>query len=83
MCETSLQVPFSFNLLLGVIDVVWSEIKQIGLIDSIFRNFYIPPIIFGNVARFIAVFGAYVCAQPYPSHPTAQKGGFALTESSA
>ncbi|KAH9987054.1 hypothetical protein BJV77DRAFT_1027262 [Russula vinacea] len=27
-------------------DVVWSEIKQIGLIDSIFRNFYIPPIIF-------------------------------------
>jgi hypothetical protein len=30
------------------IDVVWSEIKQIGLIDSIFRNFYIPPIIFGS-----------------------------------
>jgi hypothetical protein len=27
-------------------DVVWSEIKQIGLVDSIFRNFYIPPIIF-------------------------------------
>ncbi|KAI0275834.1 hypothetical protein BGY98DRAFT_1098601 [Russula aff. rugulosa BPL654] len=27
-------------------DVVWSEIKQIGLIDSVFRNFYIPPIIF-------------------------------------
>ncbi|KAN0114200.1 Protein of unknown function DUF262 domain containing protein [Russula decolorans] len=27
-------------------DVVWSEVKQIGLIDSVFRNFYIPPIIF-------------------------------------
>ncbi|KAF8516507.1 hypothetical protein JB92DRAFT_3310266 [Gautieria morchelliformis] len=27
-------------------DVVWSEAKQIGLIDSIFRNFYVPPIIF-------------------------------------
>jgi len=27
-------------------DVVWSETKQIHLIDSIFRNFYIPPVIF-------------------------------------
>ncbi|KAF8514161.1 hypothetical protein JB92DRAFT_3096266 [Gautieria morchelliformis] len=27
-------------------DVVWPEVKQIGLIDSIFRNFYIPPVIF-------------------------------------
>ncbi|VDB86657.1 unnamed protein product [Peniophora sp. CBMAI 1063] len=27
-------------------DVVWSTEKQIGLIDSIFRNFYIPPLIF-------------------------------------
>ncbi|KAN0114173.1 hypothetical protein V8E52_006971 [Russula decolorans] len=27
-------------------DVVWSEQKQIGLIDSVFRNYYIPPIIF-------------------------------------
>ncbi|KAG2368139.1 hypothetical protein BDR07DRAFT_1448474 [Suillus spraguei] len=27
-------------------DVVWPETKQIGLIDSIFRNFYIPPVIF-------------------------------------
>ncbi|KAH7888574.1 hypothetical protein F5I97DRAFT_1803315 [Phlebopus sp. FC_14] len=27
-------------------DVVWPESKQIGLIDSIFRNFYVPPIIF-------------------------------------
>ncbi|KAI0245516.1 hypothetical protein BJV78DRAFT_1262495, partial [Lactifluus subvellereus] len=26
-------------------DVVWSEIRQIGLIDSVFRNFYISPII--------------------------------------
>ncbi|KAF9222541.1 hypothetical protein BS17DRAFT_735287 [Gyrodon lividus] len=27
-------------------DVVWPENKQIGLIDSIFRNFYVPPVIF-------------------------------------
>ncbi|KAF9562387.1 hypothetical protein CPC08DRAFT_817182 [Agrocybe pediades] len=27
-------------------DIVWTETKQIGLIDSIFRNFYIPPVIF-------------------------------------
>ncbi|KAH0835723.1 hypothetical protein J3R83DRAFT_9546 [Lanmaoa asiatica] len=27
-------------------DVVWPESKQIGLIDSILRNFYVPPIIF-------------------------------------
>jgi len=28
--------------------VVWTEAKQIGIIDSILRNFYIPPIIFGK-----------------------------------
>jgi len=27
-------------------DVVWTETKQTGLIDSVFHNFYIPPIIF-------------------------------------
>ncbi|KAH9961871.1 hypothetical protein BJV74DRAFT_984118 [Russula compacta] len=27
-------------------DVVWPEQKQIGLIDSVFRNYYIPPLIF-------------------------------------
>ncbi|KII90455.1 hypothetical protein PLICRDRAFT_173870 [Plicaturopsis crispa FD-325 SS-3] len=27
-------------------DVVWPEAKQSGLIDSIFRNFYVPPVIF-------------------------------------
>ncbi|KAJ7235709.1 hypothetical protein B0H12DRAFT_1141128 [Mycena haematopus] len=27
-------------------EVVWPETKQIGIIDSILRNFYIPPIIF-------------------------------------
>ncbi|KAI0641695.1 hypothetical protein C8Q79DRAFT_286841 [Trametes meyenii] len=26
--------------------VVWPDAKQIGLIDSIFRNYYIPPVIF-------------------------------------
>lgn len=30
------------------IDVVWPEAKQVGIIDSIFRNFYIPPVIFGS-----------------------------------
>ncbi|EGN97363.1 hypothetical protein SERLA73DRAFT_57011, partial [Serpula lacrymans var. lacrymans S7.3] len=27
--------------------IVWPESKQSGLIDSILRNYYIPPIIFG------------------------------------
>lgn len=27
-------------------DVVWPETKQVGLIDSLFRNFFIPPVIF-------------------------------------
>lgn len=31
----------------GLVDVVWPETKQIGIIDSVFRNFYIPPVIFG------------------------------------
>jgi hypothetical protein len=26
---------------------VWSEQKQSGIIDSILRNYYIPPVIFG------------------------------------
>lgn len=26
--------------------MVWPESKQIGLVDSIFRNFYVPPVIF-------------------------------------
>jgi len=29
-----------------IVDVVWPESKQIMIIDSIFRNFYIPPVIF-------------------------------------
>ena len=29
------------------IDVVWPDSKQSGLIDSILRNYYIPPVIFG------------------------------------
>lgn len=48
-------------------DVVWPEAKQIGLIDSIFRNFYIPPIVFavqpdeeGEEVR-ICVDGKQVC----------------------
>ncbi|KAG5643754.1 hypothetical protein DXG03_009689 [Asterophora parasitica] len=31
-------------------DVVWPDNKMIGLIDSVFRNFYIPPVIFAVVA---------------------------------
>ncbi|KAF7791991.1 hypothetical protein EIP86_003018 [Pleurotus ostreatoroseus] len=27
-------------------DIVWPETKQVGLIDSLLRNYYIPPIIF-------------------------------------
>lgn len=27
-------------------DVVWPDSKQIGLIDSVFRDFYIPPVVF-------------------------------------
>lgn len=29
-------------------DIVWGEAKQSGLIDSILRNFYMPPVIFGG-----------------------------------
>ncbi|KZS99585.1 uncharacterized protein LAESUDRAFT_816905 [Laetiporus sulphureus 93-53] len=32
-------------------EVVWPESKQIGLIDSILRNFYVPPLIFAVVYR--------------------------------
>ncbi|TFY57656.1 hypothetical protein EVJ58_g6897 [Rhodofomes roseus] len=32
-------------------DVVWPETKQMGLIDSIFRNFYVPPLIFSVTYR--------------------------------
>lgn len=28
------------------IDIVWSETKQTQLINSVFHNFYIPPVIF-------------------------------------
>jgi hypothetical protein len=29
------------------LEVVWSETKQTGLIDSLLHNYYVPPIIFG------------------------------------
>lgn len=35
------------------IDVVWPEPKQSGLIDSILRHYYLPPVIFGAYARII------------------------------
>jgi len=34
------------RLIIAMIAVVWPEAKQIGIIDSILRNFYIPPVIF-------------------------------------
>lgn len=37
------------------IDVVWPEQKQIGIIDSLFRNYYIPPIIFGEMPVFLSL----------------------------
>ena len=33
-------------------DIVWSEAKQSGLIDSILRNFYIPPVLFGELQAY-------------------------------
>ncbi|RDX50781.1 hypothetical protein OH76DRAFT_1380310 [Lentinus brumalis] len=32
-------------------DIVWSEAKQSGLIDSILRNYYIPPVLFAVTAH--------------------------------
>lgn len=58
----------AFSNSLRLLDVVWPEAKQIGLIDSIFRNFYIPPIVFavqrddeGEEVR-ICVDGKQVCS---------------------
>ena len=34
------------NLLRESIDVVWADVKQMALIDSIYRNYHIPPILF-------------------------------------
>ncbi|KAG6859872.1 hypothetical protein C0995_002632 [Termitomyces sp. Mi166 len=31
-------------------DVVWPDSKMVGLIDSVFRNFYVPPVIFSVVS---------------------------------
>ena len=40
----------------GHTDIVWPEAKQVGLIDSIFRNFYIPPVIFCTPIHPIPLF---------------------------
>jgi hypothetical protein len=29
-----------------MIDIVWTDVKQSHLIDSLFNNFYVPPVIF-------------------------------------
>lgn len=38
--------PQNFHHYSTFLAVVWGEAKMISLVDSIFRNFYIPPIIF-------------------------------------
>ena len=43
---STLEPTDSFLIVPQQRDVVWPESKQMGLIDSIFHNFYIPPIIF-------------------------------------
>ncbi|KAG6336209.1 hypothetical protein ID866_2886 [Astraeus odoratus] len=54
-------------------DVVWPDSKQIGLIDSILRNFYIPPVIFDSwterslvSARFMSDSMLYSCLTAKP-----------------
>jgi len=37
---------FCSNATQAGLDVVWPDKKQTGLIDSLFRNFYIPPVVF-------------------------------------
>lgn len=53
--------------LTGPTDVVWPDSKQVGLIDSLFRNFYVPPVVFavtkdedGAIVR-VCVDGKQVC----------------------
>ncbi|GJJ06450.1 hypothetical protein Clacol_000642 [Clathrus columnatus] len=43
-----LEAPYqrASHVQLFLLDVVWPELKQIKLIDSIFRNYYVPPVIF-------------------------------------
>ena len=66
-------------LLLHCEEVVWPETKQIGLIDSIFRNFYIPPVVFAVTKDEddedvrVCVDGKQVCtaariAHAFPGH---------------
>lgn len=37
------------------LDIVWNEEKQTWLIDSLFHNYYIPPIIFGMIQRSLVI----------------------------
>jgi len=58
-------------------DVVWNEEKQIGLIDSILRNYYMPPIIFGQSA-FLSSFMHALNRSPQLSPPRRTGASFGL-----
>jgi hypothetical protein len=65
-------------------DVVWAESKQIGLIDSVIRNYYIPPLIFGKPHQLPLLHLELLksARKPFPLPKTGVKPAFALTESS-
>jgi len=47
--EYNLAVYFVMAIVISFyIGVVWNDTKQMGLIDSLFRNFHVPSIIFGQ-----------------------------------
>jgi uncharacterized protein with ParB-like and HNH nuclease domain len=46
-------VSLPFFAFLTISDTSRPETKQVGLIDSILRNYYIPPIIFGTLPLYI------------------------------
>lgn len=39
-------LPHALQTLTRLPDVVWPEAKQSKLLDSIYRNYYVPPIVF-------------------------------------
>jgi len=48
--------PWSNSLTPSTTDIVWTKEKQSGLVDSIFRNYYIPPIVFGTQLNLVFMF---------------------------
>ena len=70
----------------GHTDIVWPEAKQVGLIDSIFRNFYIPPVIFCTPIHptplFKSLMSSLSLSQPSTPTTMAQSREYVSTESS-